>query len=44
MNLTEGVAIPDVEMSEVIGKAVKGADSETAAWLRNAFVRVLGGQ
>lgn len=43
MNLTEGDAIPDVEFSEIIWKAVKGADSEMPAPVRSAFVRVVKG-
>jgi hypothetical protein len=40
MNFAVADAIPDVELSEILWKAVRGAHSPMPAPVRSAFVRV----
>jgi len=41
MNFEKEDAAPDVELNEIIWKAVRGADSQMPAPVRSAFVRVI---
>jgi len=44
MDFSEGDAIPDIELNEILWKAIKGADSEMPAPVRGAFVRVVASE
>ena len=41
LNLTEEDAAPDIELNEIIWKAIRGANSEMPAPVRSAFVGVV---